>query len=137
MLGFKGILYVHFSFEDHGSGFSFFSHAFSGGTENIKRNNITCSEFPVFNSLFWSFFIDNNLVSINQMFLGFMGENTLNCAGSFKFLKGLGNIGGNILIGRSNLDSSSGSDESVVGSENDISLFTVRFSTNNNSVSGN
>jgi hypothetical protein len=85
--------------------------------------------------LFWSFFIDDNLISINQMFLSFMRENTLNWFNSICFAN-LGNNCGNILIGGSNLDSSSGSKESIVASKNAISLFTVRFSTNNNSVSG-
>jgi hypothetical protein len=69
------------------------------------------------------------------MFLSFMGKNTLNWFNSI-FFANLGDNFGNILIGGSNLDSSSGSNESIVASKDAISLFTVRFSTDNNSVSG-
>ena len=69
------------------------------------------------------------------MFLSFMGENTLNWFDSISFTD-LGNNCGNILIGGSNGDGSSGSEESIIASKNNISLFTVRFSTDNNSVSG-
>ena len=135
VLRFKGILYVHLSLVDHSSCFNFFTHTFTGGSENLKTDDITWSEFPVFNSLFWSFFIDNDLVSVNQMFLGFMGKNTLNWFNSISFTN-FSNVFGNILIGGSNLDGSNSSEESVVGSKNDISLFTVRFSTNDDGVSG-
>ena len=135
VLGFKGILYIHFSFIDSGSSLRFFSHTFSGGSENIKCDNISWSEFPVLDSLFWGFDIDDSLVSVNQMFLGFVGKDTLNWLNTVSFAN-LGDSGGNILIGRSNLDGSSGSEERVVSGKDNISLFTVRFSTNNNSVSG-
>jgi hypothetical protein len=85
--------------------------------------------------LFWGFNIDDSLVSVNQMFLGFVGKDTLNWLNTVSFAN-LGDSGGNILIGRSNLDGSSGSEERVVSGKDDISLFTVRFSTDNNSVSG-
>jgi hypothetical protein len=39
------------------------------------------------------------------------------------------------LIGASDLDGSSGSLESVIGSEDNISLLVFSFSTNNNSMS--
>jgi len=63
------------------------------------------------------------------MFLSFVGKNTLNWFNSISFTD-FSNICGDGLIGFSDSDSSCGSEESVVGSKDNISLFTLGFSSN-------
>lgn len=134
MLRFKGILYVHFSLVDHGSWLRFFSHSFSSGGKNIKTDNITWGEFPILYSLFWSFFINDYFISINQMLFKLMGKNTLNWFNSI-FCANFSNICSNILVRRSNFDTSSSSKERIVSSKNNICFFTFSFTSNYNSMS--
>lgn len=61
----KTVLLIHFSFVDGSSKFSFFTKTFSWWDENIKTNNITSSEFPIFNSLFWGRNINDNFITVN------------------------------------------------------------------------
>lgn len=68
------------------------------------------------------------------MFLGFVGKNTLNWFNSISFTC-FCDVSSDFLIGRSNLDCSASSEESVIGGKNNISLFSGRFSSNYDRVS--
>lgn len=134
MFRFEGILYVHFSLVDHCSWFTFFSHSFSCSGKNIKTDNITWSKIPILYSLFWSFFINDYLISINQMLFKSMRENTLNWL-DFIFCTNFSNCGSNILVWGSNFDTSCSSKERIVSSKNYICFFSFSFSSNYDSMS--
>ena len=97
-------------------------------------DNISCNEFPVLDSLLWSLLIDNAFVTINQVLLGLVRENTLHW---LNLVVGTNScdLGSHVLVEASDLDRSSGSQEGVVGGEKDVSLSLLSLSSDDNGVS--
>ena len=97
-------------------------------------DNISCNEFPVLDSLLWSLLIDNAFVTINQVLLGLVRENTLHW---LNLVVGTNScdLGSHVLVEASDLDRSSGSQEGVVGGEKDVSLSLLGLSSDDNGVS--
>jgi len=133
-LALKTVLLVQLSAVNSGSCLCLSTHAVTSGGINIKMDNISWSEFPVFDSLLWSLLVDNAFISIDQVLLGLMGKNTLHWL-NLVVGHNSSDLGSHILVKSSNLDSSSGSQEGIVGSKDNISSSFLCFSSNNNGVS--
>lgn len=133
-LALKAVLLVQLSAVNSGSSLCLSTHAVTSGGINIKMDNISWSEFPVLNSLLWSLLIDNAFVSVDQVLLGLVGENTLHWL-NLVVGHDSSDLGSHILVEASNLDRSSGSQESIVGSEDNISSSFLGLSSDNNGVS--
>jgi len=128
------ILHVHFSLIHSGSNVSLSTHAITSGGIDVKSNNISWSELPVVNSLLWGLVVYNAFVSVNQVLLDFVRENTLH-GGAFVIVTYSLDSSSDFLVSGSSLDQSGGSQESVISSEDNVSLLSLGFATNNNGVS--
>ena len=133
-LALKAVLLVQLSAVNSGSSLCLSTHAVTSGGINIKMDNISWSKFPVLNSLLWSLLIDNAFISVDQVLLGLVRENTLHWL-NLVVGHDSSDLGSHILVEASNLDRSSGSQESIVGSENNISSSFLSLSSDNNGVS--
>lgn len=127
------ILLVQLSAVDGGSSLCLSAHAISGRGINIKMDDISRGEFPVVHSLLWSLLVDDAFVSIDQVLLGLVRENTLHWL-NLIFGHHCGDLGSHILVKGSDLDRSSGSHEGIVGSEDNICLLAVGLTSNNDGV---
>ena len=76
----------------------------------------------------------NAFVSVNQVLLDFVRENTLHW-GAFVIVTYSLDSSSDFLVSGSSLDQSGGSQESVISSEDNVSLLSLGFATNNNGVS--
>lgn len=72
LLDFQVVRSIKSSFVDSASKVSFFSFSFPTANENIKGEYIINGKLLRIYSLLESLFIDDDLISINQMFLQFM-----------------------------------------------------------------
>ena len=63
---------VKSSFVDSTSSIKFFGLSFTTRDKHVKSNNIIDGKFLRINSLFKSFFVNDNFISIYQMFFEFM-----------------------------------------------------------------
>ena len=133
-LALKAVLLVQLSAVNSGSSLCLSTHAVTSGGINIKMDNISWSKFPVLNSLLWSLLIDNAFISVDQVLLGLVRENTLHWL-NLVVGHDSSDLGSHILVEASNLDRSSGSQESIVGSENNIGSSFLSLSSDNNGVS--
>ena len=133
-LALKAVLLVQLSAVNSGSSLCLSTHAVTSGGINIKMDNISWSKFPVLNSLLWSLLIDNAFISVDQVLLGLVRENTLHWL-NLVVGHDSSDLSSHILVEASNLDRSSGSQESIVGSENNISSSFLSLSSDNNGVS--
>ena len=133
-LALKAVLLVQLSAVNSGSSLCLSTHAITSGGINIKMDNISWSKFPVLNSLLWSLLIDNAFISVDQVLLGLVRENTLHWL-NLVVGHDSSDLSSHILVEASNLDRSSGSQESIVGSENNISSSFLGLSSDNNGVS--
>ena len=134
-LALEVILHVHFSLVHGSPNISFSAHTVTGGNHNIETEDISWSEFPIFNSLLWGLLVNNALICVNKMLLELMGENTL----TWSDLIGLANLldlGSHVLVGGTNLNGSSGSLESLMSCEDAISLLTLGLVTDNKGMGG-
>jgi hypothetical protein len=72
LLDFQVVRSIESSLVDSASKVSFFSLSLSTADENVKGEYIINSKLLRIHSLLESLFIDDDLVSVNQMFLQFM-----------------------------------------------------------------
>lgn len=125
-LDFKVILGIEFSLKYGCSVITFLWFTLSWWNVYIKTNNITWGEFEFFNSLLWSLFIDDHIITINQVLLNFVWKNTFNWVYS-EIFSNLCNSLGNLGVGTLLFNESLGSSECVVCSKNCLCFLSTNF----------
>ena len=63
------VLSIEFTLEDSGSEFTLAGLAFTCGDEDIETDNVTSCEFELLYALVGSLFVDDHLVSVDQVLL--------------------------------------------------------------------
>lgn len=115
--------------------FSFLRLSFTGRHVHIKANNITRSEFPIFNLLGGSLLINNNIVTVDKMLLDSVRKNSLDWV-AFElcgcFCDGLSDL----LISASFFNRSQGSLEGGVSCHDDVCFAACGFSLSDKYSSG-
>lgn len=90
-----------------------------------------------FNLLVESGLVDDDVVTIEQVLLQFVGQNTFQRLAFVSFSNLTNNVS-DVVVGVTSLEGSEGTLEGVVGSEDDISLSSFNsLGTNNDSVGSN
>ena len=125
---------LHFSLKHGSTNVSLPWHTFSRGHVHVQSKDVSWSEFPVIDSLFWSFLVDDGFVSVVKVLLHFVREDSLDWV-DLVLIAHLLDGGGNVLVETSNLEGSSGSEESIVSSENSVGLLSLGLASNNDGVS--
>lgn len=76
LFDFKIVGSIHSSFVDGTSGIQFFSFSLTTWYKDIESDDIIDGKLLIVDTLFESLFVENNLISINQMFFELMRKNT-------------------------------------------------------------
>lgn len=121
VLGLQTVLLGEISLVNGGSEFRFLWLSFSGGDDDIDSENLVDLEFGWVNLLIESFLVKDDVVSIDQVLLDLMGEdsfNGVNFIGISDFLESFSDL----LVGVTWLQESESSLGLFISSQDDISL---------------
>lgn len=121
------IPHIELSLENCGSELRLLGLALAAGHENVEADNITRSELEFLNEHLRGGFIDDHIVSVDQVFFEFVGKHALYCL-HLELFSDLGDNFGDCVVGGHLSDGADGSLLSVVGCEDDIGFLSVDLS---------
>ena len=127
LLDFQVIRSVKSSLVDGASKISFFGLSFSWANENVQSENIIDCKLLRIHSLLEGFFVDDNLVSVDQMFLELMREDTFKRVNFIRVGNFLDNFS-YLVVQVSGFYQSQSGLSSFICSQNHVSLFTCNLS---------
>ena len=109
--------------------------ALAGGDIDVEANDVTWSKLKLLNIGSWGGLVDDDIVSIDQVLLDLVGEDSLNSI-ALELLSDLLDHTGHIGVGGGLLDLSLGSLEGVPSSQHGISLASFDLALTNNGGGG-
>ena len=124
-----------FSLENGASCFILFGDTFSRGSIHVKSNNVTRCKLVFICLLSGCLFVDNHIVTVDQMLLDFVWKHSLNWIAAISFAC-FGDGFSNFSVCWCLLNYTLSSLESVPCSEDDICLLSIDSSTTDDMSSG-
>jgi len=88
VFGFQVVSFLNGSLIDSSTEFTLFGFSFSGTDDNVKGVDFVDVELVLLNFLVIGFFVDNDVVAINKVFLKLMAQNSLNWIAAETFSSG-------------------------------------------------